>query len=313
MSVSTRDIVNGYAAAFKDLGVDNLYGGDFSAWLKRMKEIEPYVANKLTENIRSFLPLRDEVYKLIVKALFEVMPFSKEYIVNNYQRIYKEKSYLIYPANKPSRMLVLFSGYINYISYNRFSWYFDEFEKWEGDTLYLFLNDPSLHWYVGESGKPEAAIYEEIIKKTAADYGIERNSIYAVGASMGGYAALYFSFSMGLAGCIAVHAQLSKKSAARYGIDNWYRKINDCGHQFIDVDDLIARSVHSPMVYLEAGRHPSDDFNLDRVVTELSKKNCVFAVERVSSLDHSTKSPSKEKIESIFSFFESVKKSSNYE
>ena len=51
-------------------------------------------------------------------------------------------------------MIILFSGLSGHKTYNRYSWYWDENEKWEQDTVYLFLNDLKEEWYVGNENKP---------------------------------------------------------------------------------------------------------------------------------------------------------------
>lgn len=305
MALTTKAIVLAYAAAYGKNYPNEAYDGSFSEWYAAVAEKELLILDDLPSDVKSFLPLREEVYKLVIKELYGIMPFSKEYIVSRYQREYGGKKYLVYPAENPGRLVILFSGYINYVSYNRFSWYYDSNEQWCGDTVYLFLNDPSLHWYVGHEDKNESVIYREIIELVASEFGLGLQSVYAVGASMGGYAALLFSYMVGLGGCVAVHPQLCKQSAARYELDNWSRKISECGYRFLNIEDVIAMSKNNPIVYLEVGRHPSDACGLEGVVVELSKRNSSFILERTKAHEHNTQSPSREKIDQLICFFES--------
>lgn len=285
-----------------------LYHESFDEWLiinkRNFLDFEGDIEEK---ELQVHFPLRNEVWKLIYKELYGKMPFSKEYILKNYRHLYKGVPYLLYHANNPKKLIILFTGYIDYESYNRFSWYFDEYEKWDTDTAYLFLNDQSLHWYVGTPSNPTKNIYCEIIEKVREKLGIENDSIYTIGASMGGYAALLFGTICKVGGIISVHPQLCAKSADRYEKDNWKRKIYECGYEFIDINDLIAKSSHIPPIYLEISNHPADYYGVDQFLSELIKKECVFIINKNNKLEHSTTAPSKNRIIELVRFFREIR------
>lgn len=305
---NTAEIVDHLAVAALRNTLLPSYTGDFEDWKVALLSQSSVIAAQLPVGITKHLPVRDEVLKLVIKKAYGVIPFDREYVLKNYQRQYRDKYYLFYPASRVRRLCILFSGYIDRVTYNRYSWYFDETEKWERDTAYLFLNDPGLHWYVGSEGSDEAKTYSDIIERVLAETGLEAAQAFAVGASMGGYAALLYALRLGLGGCIAVHPQLTYKGTRRYELGNWERQLRSCGGNFYDVDDLIAKAKAVPPMYLECGDHPADIFGLDRVLEALSERNATFIVHRPKTAEHNTKSPSKERIEALLNFFETFRR-----
>lgn len=301
---NTAEIVDRLTAASLSDPLVTTYSGDFDRWKTAFLARSEHIATLLPAGVARHLPVRDDVLKLVIKAAYGVIPFSREYVLKHYQRQHRDKYYLVYPASNVQRLCILFSGYIDRVTYNRYSWYFDESEQWNGETAYLFLNDPGLHWYVGAEGSEDTRIYSEIIERVLAENGLEASRAFAVGASMGGYASLYYGLRLGLGGCIAVHPQLSYKGARRYELGNWERQIRACGGNFYDVDDLIAKAQAVPPIYLECGDHPADIFGLDRVLAALSQRNATFLVHRPKTAEHNTKSPSKDRIETLLNYFE---------
>ncbi|OOF43714.1 hypothetical protein BKK51_11215 [Rodentibacter trehalosifermentans] len=286
---------------FKDIPK---YNGDFEEWFHSIQEIELTLKNHLPTIIADYLPLRKDVWKLAVKEMYGKMPFSKEYVLKNYRKITDEIPYLFYPSKRPERLIILFTGYINYESYNRFSWYFDETEKWDSDTAYLFLGDQSLHWYVGTQSNPQMNIYKKIIMNTLDTLNLSPDKAYSIGASMGGYAAILFATICGLKGAISVHPQLCRKSSERYHLDNWKRKFSECGSNFIDLEDIILKYPYTPSIYLEVGRHPADEAGLEEFIKSINSKNSLFILKRIDTPQHETKNPSKNFIEDTIKFFE---------
>lgn len=315
--LNTLNIVHAMASIIKANGnIPSYEVGKYEDWVQNYRDIEDdlkYAAGELFYNKDEFyknFPLRDNNVKLIIKELYGFMPFSKENILKRYQKKYKNKMYLFYPGKKVKRLIILMTGYIDYVSYNRFSWYWDEEEKWERDTAYLFLCDVSKHWYVGMEGEQDKEIYKEIIEGKLMELNLSSKDAYIIGASMGGYASLLFGIECGLGGIISVHPQLSKKSAYRYHKSDWILKINECGINFIEVDDLIAKTDNIPPLYLEIGRNPADQCGLKGVLEVLNNKKCFLLLNRTQTCEHDTKSPDRLKIEKLISVFDYINKSS---
>ncbi len=304
---STAEIVSDIAKVIKTyLNHIPAYTGNFDDWLNTVNLYLEELTCHLDSRIAEYLPLRDDVWKLVVKELYGVMPFSKEYILKKYRKVKNNIPYLFYPSTNPKRLIILFTGYIDYEAYSRFSWYFDEKELWNSENAYLFLGDQSLYWYVGQQDMPTCHIYQMIILDTLKELKLSPLQAYTIGASMGGYAAILLATLCELKGAIAVHPQLCKKSAERYQKENWKRQINKCGTNFVDLEDVIYKYEYTPTIYLEVGRHPSDEAGLNNFIQAINSKNTLFILKRIASTNHETQSPSKALIEGLIHFFENV-------
>lgn len=304
MRPSTKEIVIAYSHSIKTVMPDLIFSGCFDDWLKLVSDFETEIANDLDEKYHEFLPLRTEVMKLVVKELYGHMPYSKEYILRTYGQSRSGIKYVYFPSSGNKRLIVSFSGFIKYISFARLSWYFDSSEEWDGDTSYLFLGDPDCYWYVGKEESPTATIYEQIIISTMRNNGFSADKVFCVGASMGGYAALYFSIKLKLHSCFSIHAQLNKRSARLYELDNWDKNIRECGRNFYDVVDLVDSSSTLPNIYLEVGRHPSDRCGVDELFRSINKHSGVFVISNHQDLNHNTPNPTKETIAKYIELFE---------
>lgn len=300
---STKDIVRAYASAIKIILPELKYNNDFEAWKDSVNKKENEFKKILDSRYVPFIPLRTEVLKLVVKELYHVMPYSKEYIVNKYSFNHHGIQSVYFPS-KNKRLIISFTGFINYVSFARLSWYFDETEQWNSDTSYLFLCDPSRHWYVGEENNATGQLYEDIITKIMHDNHFTPQQVSCIGASMGGYAALYFSLKLKLNACLAVHAQLNKRAARLYEKDIWDKKIAECGRNFYDIIDLAEASETLSNIYLEYGKHPSDLSGLDELIIALSQKNSLLVLKSHNSRDHNTTSPDRQTIKKYIELFE---------
>lgn len=272
---------------------------EFESWYREV-EVQTF-AETLTE----YLPIRQSVLKLVYKNLFGCMPFEKEYVLKNYLHDKFGLKYLIYPSNKPKRLLVLFSGFINRVTFNRYSWYWDPTEKWEQDSVYLFLNDPTCHWYVGAKGEDALRKYSAIILETLDFYGLKQNQLHTCGASMGGYAAILYGLKLQAKSIISVHPQFSIKNAQRYVNSTiWSNKIYECGNQFIDLDDVVACYKHRPNLYLEISQNPADVVGVESFINEYMKNQSLILARKTNEVEHETKSPSLELINDLINLFE---------
>lgn len=177
------------------------YCFDFDRWLCDNESIISKLPEVISSNLRDHFPLREEHWKMIYKELYGERPYSKEYILQHYRKYKKSIPYVVYPTkkNKP-KLLVSFSGFIDYESYSRLSWFWDRQENWNGEYVFLFLCDIDKHWYVGTPQNPKMDIYLSIIKEIIQQYDIELKDTYFVGSSMGGYASLLFGVILNVGG-----------------------------------------------------------------------------------------------------------------
>lgn len=281
---------------------------DFDNWILSYRAIEDsFLKEKLPESTLGNYPFKDEVLKLVYRDMFGYMPFSKDYVLKNYET--KSPSgieYLLFPAKQAKRMIILFSGLSGHKTYNRYSWYWDPKEEWDGDTVYLFLNDVSARWYVGNEGTGSKQEYSAIINSVIKTYGINRNNIYTVGGSMGGYGAMLFASELGLGGVICVHPQLNYKGTLRQRTSDWAPKIKECGSNFVDAEDFIYRAEKVPKIYLEYGQYEADRYCSETFLDALRRLSHFVVIKHTDNKDHVTASPDKNTIDSVLTFFEQM-------
>lgn len=300
--MNTREIV-----AFVGENVKEIPYCAFEEWIKEYRLKEEDVIMKIPEEIKFNFPLKNEVLKLVYKYLYKKIPFSKEYVLKNYEKTVNGISYLFFPSKNPSKLVILFSGLSGHKTYNRYSWYWDESEEWSSDTAYLFFNDLNATWYVGTDENPIKEKYKAIIKNTIRDLGISNDNAFTVGGSMGGYASVLFSFELGLGGCLSIHPQLNYASTLRQRAGDWAKNIRSCGSQFIDAENLIHLVDKMPAIYLEYGNYEPDRACAESFVSELKRKSHLVIVNKNESDDHVTMSPSKKRIEEVINFFQGIK------
>lgn len=282
----------------------------FEDWENRYRLIEnSHVLQLFPEQVHNNFPLKNDVLKLIIKNIFGLMPFSKAYILNKYEKSFDNIDYLIYPTcdkNRAKRLMIFFSGFSGRKTYNRFSWFWDETEKWEQDTVYLFLNDLSETWYVGTPEEPRFDTYIKIIDNVIKEYAISKNSVFTVGGSMGGYAAILFAFKMKLKGCVAVHPQITYKATRKYINDSWEQKIRACKHLFYDLTDYIFKTDHRPLIYIEYGMAQTDIEACEEFINALQKNECLCIFRKSANPSHNTNNPSLETVKNLIYFFENT-------
>lgn len=302
----TQGIVNCLAYQLSKLeGVtDEIPFGD---WMANVNLHLDALAEFLPDPVASRLPFSSDVMALVYSEIFGKMPFSRSYVIRNYEHNLEGKDYLLFPSNRvsPSRLLVLFSGNVGRKTYNRYSWYWDETEHWLSDTVCLFLNDVDSHWYVGKAGENDRLVYKKIITSIMARFDLNPSSVITIGGSMGGYGAIIFAVELGLKAAIAVHPQLCFRSALRYKEISWEKSFRECGENFRDVADEVFRFDRRPVVYIENGDCEVDQVGFDELLYALRKRNSLVILRKTDNADHLTDSPSKKKIDSIVNFVES--------
>ena len=304
----TQSVINALAFSIDRCGlVEN--ANSFEEW-----EIE---ISSNYNNIREFLPFAiadrmpfgDDVMARVFFELHGKIPFSRDFIFKNYEQIHKDKQFLVFPSFSliQKRLVVFFSGNVGRKTYNRYSWYWDECEHWSSDVVYLFLNDINSNWYVGKEGAKDREVYSEIIIKVAQHFGIPLNHVFAVGGSMGGYAAILYATSMSLMGAIAINPQLCFKSALRYKEGSWEEKIRECGSNFRDLADEVFRYSNSPIIYLEQSQYEPDLVGFNEFLDALRRRNNLIILKKNCIDDHLTDKPSKRAIQLIIDYMEGMR------
>lgn len=301
--MNTNQIVNILAKSFSDdIDLKNI---PYNEWEKIYRFWEGKNNSDFHQQIKDILPVRETVAKLIYKVLFGRMPFDREYVLKNYESSQFGIEYLFYPAQKCRRLVVLLSGYSDRKTYNRYSWYWDEFEDWNADSAYLFLNDVTNSWYSGIEGELRFEKYVGIISDRISELGLNNDQVFVIGGSMGGYGSIRLGTAMNLGGIIAINPQTSLEAVKLHNDSSWFENISRCGNQFISVSNCIENAVCCPPIYLEAGKYPADSFDIKNILSVSSEKRISLFFNLHDSDRHVTSSPSKNKIEELISIFES--------
>lgn len=299
--MNTQEIIELLAKYFRqDNGIFYL---PYHQWLSIYRTWERNNTSVIEEQITGIFPLREPVVKLIYKCLCHKMPFDRDYIIKNYERNYYGIEYLVYPSTKPKRLVILLSGYSERKTYNRYSWYWDENELWDSDSVYLFMNDTENTWYCGH-GKDKLSLYKEIIKKIQNEFDLSPYKSFIIGGSMGGYGALRIGFEMNLGGIMSINPQTSKAAAKLHNDTSWYNCIEKCGDKFISASDIINKNKCTKF-YFECGTYPADICDLDEIILSAAKNNNLLILNPHRSKKHVTISPSKEQVDKIIGVFES--------
>ncbi|MFM5253287.1 hypothetical protein ACEUBK_04020 [Aeromonas hydrophila] len=298
--MNTQEIIEFVAESFsKDIAISSI---GFSDWLKIYRSWESYSPSILAvQTLSKIVPLRDPVVKLIYKKLYSLMPFDREYILKNYEKNHNGIDYLVYPSNNAKRLVVLLSGYSDRKTYNRYSWFWDDAERWNESTVYLFLNDIENTWYCGHNNN-KVDIYKNIISMSAARYNIQDKDIFLVGGSMGGYGAFRIGSEINVGGIISINPQTSIEAVSLHNDRSWFESIKKCGNNFIPVHELIDIGT-SKKIYLECGKYIPDSFDLEKISKVAAAKGGFFIFNYHTSTKHVTASPNKKQLEKIISLF----------
>lgn len=299
LSVSFAIETNGYSSLLKY--------SNWNDWNDFYLSVEDEIRDLCPIKTRDSFPLNNGVKKLIINELCSIMPFDRDYIFKKYESIHKDKPYLFFPALKAKKLLILFSGNGSHKTYNRYSWYWDEKELWDSqDTAYLFITDPDNTWYCGNEGDEDPSIYAEIINMKIKDLGIPRDSVYTIGGSMGGYAAVRYAIECELRGAISIHPQVNLSGVKKHHDREWEMKIKKAGTNFIALNDLVFHKNKLPLLYIENGAYESDLVQVNDLLEEYRKKECLVIHRKTNSLEHKTNNPSKESIDSLIHFWENL-------
>ena len=118
----------------------------------------------------------------------------------------------------------------------------------------LFLMDRHQHWY--HSGILGFADSIPSIAEVIAGYQAKHQTTYAMGHSMGGYAALLFSAICSLNGCIATAPQTSitQQHRLQWGDRRWGQKIPEARDrsptpQYFDLRETLAASASRHLIF----------------------------------------------------------------
>ncbi len=217
-----------------------------------------------------------------------------EYVKNKYEQSLHGIEYLLYPAQNPRRLFILFNG-ATVGKYTMWSWFWRADESWD-DTAYLFLKDDDIRWYLGSEDNSKVGAYRDIINHVIQSLGLTNSQVCTIGHSMGGYAALYYGLQLHV-GCIYVfRPQVTWQAAALHYSVKKLRNI------WIDLDLLVRRHETVPRLYMQYGEFLPDTIAAHAFIDAYTEKQGIMIIEHTNHPEHLGYYPTQKQIESTVQF-----------
>ncbi len=213
---------------------------------------------------------------------------------------------IFYPSIAPKRLIVFFSS-MGKDRYDRYSWFWDPYERWECGDSFLFIKDDSFHYFLGTDEVPRRDSIKRLIQHYQLfnkDYPITNDKTFCVGGSMGGYAAIFYATYLSLKAAIVTNPQITYESARLHHYFNWERQIRQCGSQWYDLNVWIKKFEHTPCIYLEYGNYPADKEGAETLIQSLVSMPSLFIIKKQNWSGHTVNSLSKDEIYSAINYFD---------
>ena len=234
------------------------------------------------------------------------MKFNAATVLANYERSTyidsAEVKYVLYPSNS-DKMLICFTTLGPNI-YERIRMFWNEEESW--DINYLFISD--------NHGEQKGGLY---YLGTNENYYIEKQTMnlidhvchqqniktmYTIGSSMGGYAALYYGLKLKLNGVISVVPQVNNAIIEQLGWEKWKKVLQEVG-PLPDLCQLMNDSSDLPHLFIQYGTYPADLAAAEALKEVLVGKNGFFVFDCFEKADHTSDFMTKELIDRILNLF----------
>jgi len=218
------------------------------------------------------------------------------YVLQKYERKIRNRECLFYPAKNPKRLCIFFTG-LKKNTYIMWSWFWDQHENWQ-DTAYLFIKDDDACWYLGNHKKSFIDDYSAIIKHFMDICKLSRKNVFAIGGSMGGYAAIFYATLLQLRAVIAINPQVQKANQK-------LRDFSDIGDRWQELEKFVKSSNYVPDISLIYSRSPRDEANGHALLNVLKNKGSLVILRRHNSPHHTGGANlTKKFVESEIAYFE---------
>lgn len=215
-------------------------------------------------------------------------------VKSKYEHTLHGIDYLLYPAQNPKQLWILFNG-ATPGKYTMWSWFWRDDEKWD-EVAYLFLKDDDIRWYLGSMEEQKTPIYCDIITTVMQELGLEPSQLCTIGHSMGGYAALYYGLLLQAGSVYTFRPQVTWEAAATYYS---VKKLRDI---WVDIDALVRTQPEIPRLYLQYGEFMSDKLSGKALIDSYTERHGLMIVERTDHPEHIGYHPTKEQIETTIAF-----------
>jgi len=208
-----------------------------------------------------------------------------DYVKNKYEVTVVGRQCLFYPAKNAKRLVISFGyGGVGNVNYFLWSWFWRNDEAWDG-TAYLFVRDLDDTWYFGNKNKSYVEDYSSIINYFMQLTKVPKEHVFAVGLSMGGAVAVFYSVLLKLRGALVINPVLDKRLCAlEICPRNWRELISKCCWR--DVFELIKSCDELPRVSLLFGTEKFDEFSAYSVIDAFKKQSAKIIIRHANVKDH---------------------------
>lgn len=286
---------------------------DYEEWLKEYSKIKFDLEKRIishleAENIPEIKndALMKIMHRLYVNGLsVGIREWDRDYVRKKYEKQLFGCDVLYYPSIHPKRLVINFSS-MSKDRYDRYSRAWDQTEKWDTDTAYLYFKDDNYSYYLGNDNNPLNGVYFKIIKRFMNMNNLSSQQVFTVGGSMGGYAAIYYALALELNGAIVVAPQTTLRATHAHVYRNWEKHIINIGKQWTDLDMMIGRFKKIPNIYIEYGHYRSDVLAVESILCEIKhKKESLIIIRKANWEEHTVDTCLSQKtVESVIFFFE---------
>lgn len=230
--------------------------------------------------------------------------WDRDYVRSTYGGSDNGCDYIYYPAQHATRLVVGFSS-MAHGRFDRYSRYWDPSQQWQGDTAYLFLKDERMSYYLGTDEQPMSSTVVRIITQFMSFNALDKQRVYTVGSSMGGYGALYYALQMGLGGAIVYAPQVTLAAMKAHGFRNWEKFAYATGQQWTDLDMMVHRVKELPFLYLEYGHYPADRIAMTALLAALEPRDTLLVQRKMPWVEHTIDTAlSKQAVDDTIAYFE---------
>jgi predicted esterase len=217
-----------------------------------------------------------------------------DYVKERYEHTLHDVSYLVYPAQKPTQLWVLFNG-ATASKYTMWSWFWRPDEDWD-DVAYLFLKDDDIRWYLGSTKEPKTEVYMDIICSVMRSLQLQPEQVCMIGHSMGGYAALYYGLLLSV-GCVYVfRPQVTWEAAVTY------YSIKKLHEVWKDIDQLVSQVERIPPLYIQYGEFEPDKRAGHALIDVYKERYGIMIVEHTEHQEHIGYHPTQQEIEKTIEY-----------
>lgn len=265
---------------------------DFREWNEFFERNLNKINNELFED-GEVIEVKNDARRLVMNNIFRNSLdtgghkiWDRNYVREKYQKNIDGCDLVYYPSKNPRRLVINFSS-MGDDRFDRYSRYWDESELWEADSAYLFFKDDNKTYYLGTEKSPKVATYQRLIKEFYSMNGLNADQVFTVGSSMGAYAAIYYSVTLELKGCLVYAPQATFCSAQVHKYRNWEKHIKETGGLWVDLDILIQRVNKIPNFYIEVSNYLADKLAIDSLLDGIAQHRESLIIKRlIDSLEH---------------------------